>query len=251
MSTEVKTTVGKFVWHDHVSSDPKKAQEFYNSLLGWTSEVFKPGEIDYPMIVANGQGHGGFGPAEGGAPPHWMGHVHVEDVDSAAQRVESSGGAVLAGPMDIPDVGRFAAVRDPQGAVLSLFTPKDESMQVGEGVFVWDELLTSDVEGAKRFYDEVVGWTTRDMDMGEAGTYTLFRSGDADRAGCMAKPNDAPATAWVTYIGTDDVDATASRAKELGATVVVEPMDIPGDIGRFAVILDPTGAAVGLFKGNG
>src|SRR5919109_1607607 len=149
MSTEVKTAVGRFVWHDHVSSDPAKAQEFYSSLFGWTTEVFKPGEIDYPMIIANGQGHGGFGPAQGGAPPHWMGHVYVEDVDDAAKRAESAGGTVLAGPMDIPDVGRFAAVRDPQGALLSLFTPNDPNMPVGEGVFVWDELITSDVEGAK------------------------------------------------------------------------------------------------------
>src|SRR4051812_14870643 len=105
MSTQVETAVGRFVWHDHVSNDPAKAQAFYNELLGWTSEIFKPGELDYPAIIANGQGHGGFGQAQGGAPPHWMGHVHVPDADSAAKSVEAAGGTVLAGPMDIPDVG--------------------------------------------------------------------------------------------------------------------------------------------------
>src|SRR5438045_3286042 len=110
MSTEVKTAVGRIVWHDHVSADPGRAQEFYNGLCGWTSEMFKPGEIDYPMIIANGHGHGGFGTAQGGAPSHWMGHVYVEDVDAAAKRTEAAGGKVLTGPMDIPDVGRFAAV---------------------------------------------------------------------------------------------------------------------------------------------
>src|SRR5438046_2533231 len=121
MSTEVKTAVGSFVWHDHVSNDPSKAKEFYTSLFGWGTEVFKPGEIDYPMIIVDGQGHGGFGPAQGGAPPHWYGHVYVEDVDEAARRAEAAGGTILAGPMDIPEVGRFAAVRDPQGAAFSLF----------------------------------------------------------------------------------------------------------------------------------
>jgi len=248
MSTDVKTAVGRFVWHDHVSNDPGKAKDFYASLFGWETEVFKPGEIDYPMIVVDGKGHGGFGPAEGGAPPHWMGHVYVEDVDAAAERASGAGGTVLHGPSDIPDVGRFAVVRDPQGAVFSLFTPNEPSMDTGEGVFVWDELLTSDVEAAKRFYGEVVGWTSRDMPVGGDFTYTLFRSGDSDRAGCMPMMPDTPAPMWIAYIGTDDVDATANRAKELGATVYAEPMDIPDGIGRFAVIGDPTGAAVGLFK---
>jgi predicted enzyme related to lactoylglutathione lyase len=251
MSTQVKTAVGRFVWHDHMSGDPAKAKDFYTSLFGWDTEVFKPGEMDYPMIIVNGQGHGGFGPAQGGAPSHWIGHVNVEDVDAAARQAASAGGSVLAGPMDIPDVGRFAAVRDPQGAVLSLFTPKDPDMPTSEGVFVWDELATSDVEGAKRFYGEVVGWTTREMEMADGMAYTLFRSGDADRAGCMAMMPDTPAPMWLTYIGTDDVDATAEKAKELGGTIYAGPTDIPNNIGRFAVIGDPTGAAFGLFKGGG
>src|SRR5207248_3467066 len=134
--------------------------------FGWEIEIFKPGELDYSAISVGGKGHGGFGQAQGGAPPHWMGHVYVEDTDAAAERATSAGGTVLAGPMGIPDVGRFAAIRDPQGAVFSLFTPNDPNMETGAGVFVWDELATSDVEGAKRFYGEVVGWTTSDTDMG-------------------------------------------------------------------------------------
>src|SRR4051794_20042923 len=184
MSTDVKTAVGRFVWHDHVSDDPTKAKDFYSSLFGWGTEIFRPGEFDYPMIISGGKGHGGFGQAQGGAPPHWMGHVQVDDVDAAAERAAGAGGSVLAGPMDIPEVGRFAAIRDPQGAVFSLFTPNDAASSTGDGVFVWDELATSDAEAAKSFYGEVVGWTTRDMDMGGGMTYTLFRSGETDRAGC-------------------------------------------------------------------
>jgi uncharacterized protein len=250
MSTEVKTAVGRFVWHDHISDDPAKAQDFYTSLFGWDVEVFKPGEMDYPMIQANGQGHGGFGTAEG-APPHWVGHIYVEDVDAAAKRAEGAGGEVVVAPTDIPDVGRFSVLRDPQGAVFSVFTANDPSMPPSEGVFVWDELATSDVEGAKRFYGEVVGWTTRDQQVGGDFTYTLFRSGDSDRAGCMPMMPDTPAPMWITYVGADDVDGTAERAKELGATVYAGPMDIPDGIGRFAVIGDPTGAAIGIFKPGG
>jgi predicted enzyme related to lactoylglutathione lyase len=118
-----------------------------------------------------------------------------------------------------------------------------------EGVFVWDELMTTDVEGAKRFYGEVVGWESRDMDMGEL-TYTLFGTGGVDRAGCMPLPAGAEGMppAWLTYLGTDDVDAIAEKATSLGANaIIMEPTDIP-TVGRLAVIVDAAGAAVGLFR---
>lgn len=247
MSTGVQTAVGKFVWHDNVSNDVEKAKSFYTELLGWKTEVWKPGEMDYPMIVAGDQMHGGFGPAQGGAPPHWLGHVLVEDVDEAVNRAQSAGGKVLAEAFDIPEVGRMAVIADPQGAVFSAFAPTGEGT-MGEGTFVWDELVTSDVEAAKRFYGEVLGWTSRDMDMGEAGTYTMFqRAGDADAAGCLTLP-DVP-THWLPYVGTDDVDATAARASELGGTVLRDPFDVPG-VGRLAIVKDPNGAVFGLFKPN-
>src|SRR5919199_6195300 len=80
--TDATTTVGKFVWHEQVSSDPKQAQDFYTQLFGWETEVFKPGEVDYAMIASGGQNHGGFGKAmEGAPPPHWLSHVRVEHLD--------------------------------------------------------------------------------------------------------------------------------------------------------------------------
>ncbi len=246
MST-VETAVGRFVWHDHMSGDPAATSGFYTQLLGWELEIWKPGEMDYPMIKAHDQTHGGFGPAQGGAPPHWLGHVAVDDVDEAAGRAEIAGGRIVAPAMDIPEVGRMAVVADPQGAVISLFTSAAEPPR-SEGVFVWDELMTTDVEAAKGFYGEVVGWTSRDMDMGDGFVYTLFSSGGTDRAGCMARPDGVEAPPhWLTYMGTDDVDATAAKAESLGATTIRSPFDVPG-VGRLAIFADPTGAAFGLFK---
>jgi predicted enzyme related to lactoylglutathione lyase len=247
MST-VETAVGRFVWHDHMSGDPDGARTFYSGLLGWDFEVWKAGEWDYPMIKVGEQTHGGFGPAQGGAPPHWLGHVRVDDPDAAAGRAEAAGGAIVAPAMDIPEVGRMVVVADPQGAVLSLFTPSGETTSA-EGVFVWDELLTTDVEAAKRFYGEVVGWESRDMDMGPGGVYTIFSAGGADRAGCMPRPENAAEMppSWMTYLGTADVNATAAKAKELGANVLMEPFDVM-TVGRLAVFADPTGAVVGLFE---
>ena len=80
MST-VASSVGKFVWHEQVSSDPQEAQGFYTQLFGWETEVFKPGDADYTMISSGGSAHGGYGTAmEGAPPPHWLSHVHVDNV---------------------------------------------------------------------------------------------------------------------------------------------------------------------------
>jgi predicted enzyme related to lactoylglutathione lyase len=246
MSTRTETAIGRFVWHDHMSEDSETASKFYSELLGWDIEVWNPGETDYPMIMVNGQSHGGFGPAQGGAPAHWLPHVAVENADEAVQRAEAAGASVLAPPMDIPEVGRMVVVQDPQGAVLSLFAPAGDPPR-SEGVFVWDELLTTDVDGAKAFYGEVVGWTPRDLDMEESGVYTMFHTGEAQRAGAMQVPPGLEAPPhWLTYLACDDVDATVARAEELGGQTYKAPFDVP-TVGRMAILADPTGAVFGVY----
>ena len=245
MST-VKTAIGRFVWHDHVSNDPEKAIRFYSELLGWESEIFKTGDADYPMIKANGATHGGFGPSQGGAPPHWMGAIGVEDVDEAARKAEAAGASVVVPPTGIPETGRFAVLTDPQGAVFSVYSSASEDWSPSEGVFVWDELHTTDVDAARAFYGELFGWSANDQDMGDF-TYTIFESGGEQRAGAMPEPSGGLPPMWMTYIGTDDVDATCRRAEELGAQKHAGPDDIPG-VGRFAVLSDPTGAVFALFR---
>ena len=248
MSTGVQTKVGTFIWHENNSTDVEKAKSFYTELLGWQTEAW-PGEQEYTIIKVGDKGHGGIAAAQGGAPSHWMGNVFVEDVDEVARRAEAAGGRVLFGPEDIPEVGRFALISDPQGGVVSAFAPKPQGEgELGEGVFVWDELHTSDPAAAKSFYGEVLGWTARDEDMG-GFAYTIFQNrAGTDVAGCSQLREGEPGTNWLVYIGTDDIDATTARAKELGATVHVEPMDIPNDIGRFSVLQDPAGAVFGLYK---
>jgi predicted enzyme related to lactoylglutathione lyase len=247
MTTGMQTAVGRFVWHDNSSTDVEASKGFYTKLLGWDVEVWKPGELDYQTISANGVQHGGFGEAQGGAPSHWLGHVVVDDVESAGKRAQDAGGSIVSDPMDIPEVGRILVIRDPQGAVISAYQPAGD-VPVSEGVFGWDELITNDVEGAKRFYGEVFGWGTSEMDMGAGKAYTLFQVGETSVAGCMAfeEGQEMPAH-WYPYLMTPDVDATTAKAKDAGATVYLEPMDVP-EVGRFSVLGDPTGATFGLFQ---
>jgi predicted enzyme related to lactoylglutathione lyase len=252
----VQTQVGRIVWHQLLSTDVEGAKGFYTELFGWGIEVWKPGELDAPMISANGTTHGGFQQAPEGAPSHWVGHVQLEDANAALARAEALGGRSPTGPVDMPEVGRFVVIQDPHGAVLSAYTPESEGGPVAEGVFLWDELLSPDVAASKRFYTEVFGWTTSEMNMGELGmgegfVYTMFKRSEDDpmgTAGLMKKPGEMPGPAvWIPYLATDDVDASISKATELGAATLVPAMDVP-TVGRVASLADPTGALFGLFK---
>ena len=246
MSTAT-TTVGKFVWHEQVSDDPKQAQSFYTELFGWDTEVFKPGEFDYTMISSGGQSHGGFSKRMDDAPPpHWLGHIHVESVDETIEKAKRAGGKVVFGPMDMPEVGRFAIIVDPLGAWVSAYQPAGDGGPSSSGVFVWDELETQDIEASKRFYSEVFGWTTKDM--GEKyGGYNIFSTGESDLGGLMTMPDKSIPSMWVPYVAVEDADATVAKAQELGGSALMGPMDVP-DIGRIAVLKDAQGAVFGIIN---
>jgi predicted enzyme related to lactoylglutathione lyase len=242
----VSSTVGKFVWHEQVSSDPKQAQDFYTRLFGWGTEVFKPGEVDYAMISSGGQSHGGFGQAQEGAPPpHWLCHVRVESLDDTIERAKGAGGKLAAGPFDMGEVGRMAIIADPQGAYLSAYEPRDEG-PAPEGVFVWDELGTTDADGAQRFYEDVFGWTTTDMGA-DYGGYRIFNRGETGIAGVMALQDKSLPPLWLPYVAVSDADATVAKAAELGGSALMGPMDVP-KVGRIAVLRDPQGAIFGIIK---
>lgn len=245
MSTDTPT-VGKFVWHEQVSSDPEQAQHFYTQLFGWDTEVYKPGEADYTMISSRGQNHGGFATAmEGAPPPHWLSHVRVEQLEDTIEKATQAGGRLAAGPFEMGEVGRIAIVADPQGAHLSAYEPQGEG-PAPEGVFVWDELGTSDIDGAQRFYEAVFGWTTTDMGA-DYGGYRIFNRDETGIAGLMTPPDASIPPHWQPYMAVDDPDATAARAAELGGSVLAEPMDVP-NVGRVAVLRDPQGATFGIIR---
>ena len=245
MST-VATKVGKFVWHEQVSPDPTQAESFYTQLFGWGTEVFKPGEVDYTMISVGGGSHGAFGKAmEGAPPPHWLGHVRVERLEETIEKAKEAGGTLAAGPFEMGEVGRMAIIADPQGAYLSAYEPQGDS-PVPEGVFVWDELASTDVDGAQHFYEQVFGWTTNDMG-DEFGGYRIFNRGEDGIAGLMTVPDTSVPPHWQPYVFVDDPDATSAKAIELGGAAVVEPMDVP-KVGRIAVLRDPQGATFGILK---
>jgi predicted enzyme related to lactoylglutathione lyase len=123
-------------------------------------------------------------------------------------------------------------------------------MANSHGRFVWYELMTTDMEAAKAFYADVVGWGTQDASM-PGMAYTLFTAGGASVSGLMDLPEDARRSGfkpgWLGYVGVDDVDAIVDRIKQLGGGLHVPPREIP-NISRFSVALDPQMATIALFK---
>ena len=120
------------------------------------------------------------------------------------------------------------------------------------GTFCWNELSTNDLEAAKKFYTELLGWSLQTSDA--AGmAYTEIEAGGRRIGGMYQQtPECGPAMPphWMAYVAVDDVDALAARVESLGGQVRVPPMDIP-NVGRFAVIADPAGAAFSIIKLSG
>jgi predicted enzyme related to lactoylglutathione lyase len=240
----VARETGRIVWHELLTPDVETAQRFYRDLLGWDVELSKPEEGDYPMIRWQGSPHGGFQRThpDSRIPPHWLPHVEVDDVDAVVSRVRELGGTVRAEPFDVRDVGRLAILQDREGAEFAAVA-RTVSRARPEGVFLWDELLVDDSEGARQFYGRVLGW--RDEDAGEG--YAVLYAGDHAVAGVTRRPVEVSRPTWLTYVATADVDASITRVGELGGSVLTGVTESEG-VGRWATFTSPPGAAAGLLQ---
>ncbi len=255
--TDTVTNTGRFVWYDLMSKDVEQSKTFYNALFGWTTKAQDMGEMgNYDMLHAGETPIGGIvhleGPGTEEVPAHWMPYVQTEDIEACVGRVNSSGGETCVPITNIPHAGSFAVITDPQGAAISPFQNAAEHAQPlpdvpPPGTFAWCELHTDDPEAAKSFYSEVFGWEYKSHDMGPMGTYTLITVGGKEVGGIMQRPSDAPGRpGWMPYVTVKDVDAETAKVTELGGTVSMPPMDIPG-VGRFSVVQDPGGAVFALY----
>lgn len=127
-----------------------------------------------------------------------------------------------------------------------------EVTEYAPGTPSWVDLATTDVEGAKAFYGKVFGWSYESIPGGEM-QYETASLGKGPLAGIMPQPDEmkqmgAP-PAWTTYVTVKDVDATAAAAREAGGTILAEPMDVMGML-RMAVVQDPTGGVIGVWKND-
>jgi predicted enzyme related to lactoylglutathione lyase len=242
----------RFVWYDLLTNDREAAVRFYGAVLGWGTQPFEvPGKEPYLMWTRNGVPIGGSmtmppHELETGTKPHWLGYVAVDDVDASVEKAGSAGAKTLVPPTDIPTVGRFAVLQDPQGAFFAVFRSLQPSPPPGEpqeGDISWHELATSDVEAAFRFYHELLGWEESSrVEMGEAGTYLMF--GTPMIGGMYVMPH---VLGWLYYVRVGDLDATLERVRKHHGQVAHGPMEVPGG-DRIAQCFDPQGGPFALHE---
>lgn len=240
-----------FFWYELMTSDVDAAARFYPAVVGWTTQEFPGSDMRYVVVNANGVGVGGLmtippSAAAMGAGPAWLGYIHAKDVDKQTASLTAAGGQVHRQPEDIPGVGRFSVVADPQGATFMLLQPNGpdqaELDPMTPGHVGWCELMATDWRRAFDFYSGQFGWTKGEaVDMGDMGTYQTFMQTELQGGGMMNRPPHMPMPFWGFYFAVEGIDAAAGRCTEHGGSITFGPMQVPG--GQWVVnCMDPQGA---------
>jgi predicted enzyme related to lactoylglutathione lyase len=248
---------GSFVWYDLLTTDPKAAAIFYSKVVGWGTQDSQVPGVDYTMFTMGDLPIGGLAVLPESAramkmPPMWTGYVAVDDVDATAAKAEKLGGKIYMGPHDIPQVGRFAVIGDPQSASLSLFHPSHPGSgsppdMMAQGHIGWNELVAMDWPKVLPFYSDLFGWQKDEsMEMGPIGTYQMFALGGRRIGGMFDKPEGFPRPMWIYYFNVANIDDAARRVTDNGGQVLMEPMSIPTG-GWIVQASDPQGAMFALY----
>ena len=239
--------LGRFVWHELLTNDTAGAAAFYPKVLPWrTAPSSMPG---YTIWMAGPAQIGGLMalPSEAGpTPPHWLVYVGTPNVDSTCSQAQGLGARVVKPPADIPNVGRFAVLSDPQGATFAVFTPGGGPPPGGspaQGTFSWHELATTDVAAALRFYGQLFGWSKGPgHDMGGMGIYQLFEHGGTQAGGICNVQGPSTAPSWLSYVHVADCGRAVAAGKAAGGRLLHGPMEVPGG-SWIAMMMDPQGGA--------
>lgn len=246
-----------FVWHEVMVPNPSASPAFYSPITGWGTRKFDDG-MDYTMWTVDDAPVGGLMAlpqelASQGVPPHWLHYIGVQDVDATAARAQQLGGRITMPPTDIPDVGRFAVILDPQGAVFAIYKNTQETPPPGApkfGEFSWHELGTTDRDAAWAFYSALFGWQqTSMMDMGGGMMYQMFGlDGNAPIGGMYTLGADMAGIPpnWLGYVLVKNVDDAVQAVAKGGGQLMAGPIDIPD--GRVAIFTDPQGAAFAVHQ---
>jgi hypothetical protein len=263
MGTRESYAPGTFSWVELATSDGEAAKRFYGELFGWDyDDRDMGGGATYAMATRDGHHVGALYQSDQ-APPHWNSYITVKSADDTARHVADTGGEVISEAFDVFDAGRMAVLKDPQGAVFSVWEPKEHigAGLVNEpGALTWNDLMTSDVQGAVKFYSDLFGWEAAAVtpegrpedehaDPQEAERVSI-RNEERLNGGIAKLPEgmgEAPPH-WIVYFSVEDADAAARKIDELGGKIVVGPLEVPA--GKLAMAQDPQGALFGIVAGE-
>jgi uncharacterized protein len=242
---------GTFCWVGLATSDPESASSFYERLFGWEVDT---SPSTYTVFRLGGKAVAALYPQTAMAraadvAPHWTSFVSVEDADASAARAQELGATLPREPFDVADEGRVATLRDPVGAIVSLWEPRSRigaELVNDVGCLCWNELATPDTERATAFYAALLGW---EFETSPAG-YATISNGGVDNGGIRPlRERDDPDAApnWVPYFTVENVDDAVHAAAQASGTALGPTMEL-GE-GRIAVLADRHGASFVVYHG--
>lgn len=260
MAIVEKHAPGDFCWMELATTDHAAAKKFYSELFAWSFTEFPIGPDElYTMFQVDGRDVGAAYalPAERrkqGIPAHWNVYVAVENADAAVSRAAELGAKLLAPTLDVFDVGRMAVLEDPTGAAFSVWQAKRHrgfGIKGVPGTFCVADLSTPGQQAASRFYGQLFGWRIGTEDEEPSHNYYHLFNHDEFIGGILPPAFRDPAAPayWQIYLQVSDCDASAAKAKNLGAQLFMSPMPVE-DIGRIAVLADPQGAQFAIFEAS-
>lgn len=234
-----------FIWYELLTTDPDAAAAFYGDVVGWTTRDAGQADMDYRLFSIAGTDAGGLmKQGEGMPPPVWLGYIGVDDVDATVAKVKDAGGEIHMPPADIPAVGRFAMVGDPQGAVFYVMRGASEE---ASGAFE----PTADGHGA---WNEV-GLNVED---GEMGTLNLHIAGGGDVLIYPKRSDHTPASFTILNFPVDDIEkavdelsARGVRSERYGGDIETDERGIHRGGGPLiAWFRDPAGNILSVLEGG-
>lgn len=261
MGKRTEYAPGVFCWVELSTTDQPSAKDFYGEILGWEYDesplphggAYTTARVDGDAVAAiQDQPEA---QRSAGAPPNWFSYVSVADADAAARRAGELGGSVHAEPFDVMEHGRMAVVADPTGAMFGVWQPNAHigAQRVNDpGCLTMNELATSDIEAAKRFYEGLFGWRFEELDTGGGPPYWSIRHEGAANAlnGGARELTGAQAGMpphWLPYFTVASVDRALEVAGASGGRTLFGPAEIPA--GKVAALGDAQGAGFAVFEG--
>ncbi|MGH9481183.1 MAG: VOC family protein [Terriglobales bacterium] len=245
---------GWFCWIELNTTDQAAAKRFYTGLLGWETRdtPIAPGEVYTIFELQGGQAGAAFSMNQEmraqTVPPFWGLYVAVASADAAARRAQELGGTVVAPAFDVMDRGRMAVLRDPTGAVFSVWEANRQTglSASGDGTFCWADCSTPDPAKASAFYSGLFGWTLTTSARDSSG-YLHIKNGEQFIGGippaAYRQPGEPPH--WLIWFAVANCDDRVKAALTAGAKTLMPPTTMER-VGRLAVLADPQGAAFGL-----
>ena len=243
---------GKFVWRNLFTNDVESAVNFYRGMFGWESRRFGGGRNAYMLLTTRGLSVAGIIQLQNqdNSENQWVSFISVDDVDSVNNHVMKNGGKVLVSPRLFEQHGQVAIFADPEGAAFGVINsssgdPRDMLPEVGQ--FIWADLLAKQPKAQIEFYKGIADYTIEQNQSSIVDNDFFLRTRNVPRAGVLEVPATDILPNWLPYVRVNNIVDSIVKTTQLGGTVILEPsMEIYN--GKLAVILDPTGAAIGIIE---